>query len=248
MTVKKSERTQRSRASSFSNDVSRKSINPDSVIKFLKNNKGFLLDHPELLEEIEKPSHFVGNVVDIQQLIISRLREENTNLRNAYASIVDTARSARSLQNQIHEGVLQIVSAPSFERLIHTVTSDLPITLGVDSITICLEAGDVSIPREFATSLRSLPDGTIDRFFDHNREVVISSNDEGDQMIFGAAAGLIRYQALVLLKISPKVPRGLLAIGSRSTHSFQSKGSTDFVTFLARSLEITIRQWLSLHR
>lgn len=228
------------------NDSPSKSLTAHAVIDFLQHNPGLLDEHPELLESLTPASRSDGNVVDMQHLMLFRLREENRKLRDAYASVIGTARDNRAAQNQIHEAVQLILSAGSFERLIHTVTADLAMVLDVDAVTLCIEAGDVSIPRAFAAGLRSLPKGTSERLLGPGRDIALASDIAGDAKVFGAAAGLIRSQALVRLRISPRAPKGLLAIGSRDIDAFQKNQGTELIAFLARSLEITIRQWLNL--
>ena len=228
------------------NDSPSKSLTAKAVIDYLQHNPNLLDEHPELLESLTPPSRSDGNVVDMQHVMLFRLREENRKLRDAYASVIATARGNRSTQTQIHECVLQILSAGSFERLIHTVTADLSIVLNVDAVTLCIEAGDVSIPRAFAAGLRSLPEGTSERYLGPGRDIALASDITGDRKIFGEAAGLIRSQALARLRISPHAPKGLLAIGSRDIDAFQKSQGTELISFLARSLEVTIRQWLNL--
>ncbi len=193
-------------------------------------------------------ARFDGNVVDMQHLVLNRLREENAKLRDAYASIVATARDNRAAQLQVHAAVLQILSAGSFENLIHTVTADLPLVLDVDTVTICLEAGDATIPRAYAAGLRSLPEGAVEGYLGAGRDIALASDITGERKIFGAATGLVRSQALARLDIGPQAPKGLLAIGSRNLDAFHQGQGTELIGFLSQAVEVTIRQWLSQPR
>ena len=234
-------------ADGAANDVPSKALSESAVIDYLQRHPDLFEHHPELLETMEPASRYDdGNVVDMQHLMMNRLREENTKLRDAYATVVATARDNRSAQNQVHEAVLQILSARSFEKLIHTVTADLPQVLDVDAVTICLEAGDTPIPRAYTSGLRSLPEGALDRLLGPNRNIALSSDVTGDRKIFGAAANLVKSQALVRLNVGSTAPKGLLAIGSRKGDAFDTGQGTELIAFLAHSLEITIRQWLNL--
>lgn len=247
MTKKGSVVTPGGQGSAAANDVPSKALTEDAVLDYLQRHPDMLADNPVLLESLSQASRFDGNVVDMQQLILNRLREENGKLRDAYSAIVATARDNRSAQLQVHEAVLQILSARSFEKLIHTVTADLPLVLDVDTVTICLEAGDVTIPRAYASGLRSLPKGAVDQHLGPTRDITLSADVAiGDAKIFGAAAGLVRSQALARLNMSSHAPRGLLAIGSRKGDTFHQGQGTELIGFLARSLEVTIRQWLNL--
>lgn len=234
------------RGSAAANDVPSKALTEDAVLDYLRRNPDLLTDNPALLESLSQPARFDGNVVDMQHLMLNRLREENIRLRDAHASIVGTARDNRSAQLQVHEAVLQILAARSFEKLIHTVTADLPLVLEVDAVTICLEVGDVQIPRAYASSLRSIPEGAIEKTLGPGRHIALASDITADEKIFDAATGLVRSQALARLDIGPHAPKALLAIGSRNVDTFHQGQGTELIGFLAKALETTIRQWLSL--
>ena len=57
-----------------------------------------------------------------------------------------------------------------------------------------------------------------------------------------------RSEALLRLRPSARAPMGLLALGSRVEGRFDSNQGTEFLVFLARSLELCIRTWLELPR
>ena len=236
------------RNSAAANDGPSKTLTKSAVVNYLRQNPDLIADNPELLESFAPSARFDGNVVDMQHLILNRLREENAKLRTAYASIVATARDNRAAQLQIHTAVLQILSAGSFENLIHTVTADLPLVLDVDTVTICLEAGEATIPRAYAAGLRSLPEGAVEGYLGAGRDIALASDITGERKVFGAATGLVRSQALARLDMGPQAPKGLLAIGSRDLDAFHQGQGTELIGFLSQALEVTIRQWLSQPR
>ncbi len=246
MTEKGSVATPGRRESTAANDVPSKALSEDAVLDYLRRNPELLTNNPVLLESLAQSARFDGNVVDMQHLMLNRLREENIRLRDAHAAIVGTARDNRSAQLQVHEAVLQILAARSFEKLIHTVTADLPLVLEVDAVTICLEVGDVRIPRAYASSLKSIPEGAIERVLGPGRNIALASDITADKKIFDAAAGLVRSQALARLDLGPQAPKALLAIGSRDVDTFHQGQGTELIGFLAKALETTIRQWLNL--
>ena len=103
------------------------------------------------------------------------------------------------------------------------------------------------MPKAYSAGVRSLPAGTINATLGPDQDVLLGSEmEKGDRRLFGAAADLIRSQALVRLDISTQAPTGLLVLGSRREDEFSQGQGTELLGFLARALEITIRQWLSL--
>ena len=79
-------------------------------------------------------------------------------------------------------------------------------------------------------------------------DTLLGTDIQGDPALFGEAAGLVRSQALLRLSFSRSAPLGLMCIGTRTADTFQPGLGTELLTFLARTLEITIAQWLDRAR
>lgn len=216
------------------------------VTEYLKAHPDFLIDNPELLEVLTPPQRAAGNIVDFQHAMVHRLRDENEKLRAAQDYLVGTARNNQSIQARVHDAVLSILRAPTFETMIQTVTADLAVLLDVDAVTIGVESGDVPIPKAYAAGIRALPQGAVDGMLGTGRDVLLASDINGDPRLFGAASGLVRSQALARIRASSQAPVGLLALGSRRPEGFLPGQGTELLGFLARALEIMIRQWLHL--
>ena len=217
------------------------------VADYLSSHPDFLIQYPELIDILTPPSRTSGStVVDMQHFMLERLRSENQRLKDSHAGLVATVRGNQSTQNRIHAAILRIVAANSFDSLIQSVTIDLPVMLGIDVVTICIEAGDVPIPKAYSSGVRSIPAGTIDRKLGSGKDVLLAANVEGDEEIFGAAAGLVSSMALARIQISPHSPMGLMAFGTRDAEAYHHGQATELLSFLARTTEVTIRQWLNL--
>jgi len=222
-------------------------LTAEQVADYLSAHPDFLVNHPELIDILTPPSRTSGEtVVDMQHFMLERLRSENQRLKDSHAGLIATVRGNQTTQNQIHSAVLCIVAASSFDNLIQTVTIDLPVMLGIDVVTICIEAGDVPIPKAYASGVRSIPAGTIDRKLGAGKDVLLASDVDGDEEIFGSAAGLVSSMALARIQVSPHSPMGLMAFGSRDSEAYHHGQATELLSFLARTTELTIRQWLNL--
>jgi uncharacterized protein YigA (DUF484 family) len=85
--------------------------------------------------------------------------------------------------------------------------------------------------------------------FDPSADVLLSADvGQGDPILFGPAAGLVRSQALLRLNIGKLAPQGLLAVGSRRDDYFHPHQGTELLSFLARTIDYHIRVWLDLPR
>jgi uncharacterized protein YigA (DUF484 family) len=75
---------------------------------------------------------------------------------------------------------------------------------------------------------------------------LLQAEIEGDPKLFGDGAGLVRSAALLRLKVSVKAPAGLLAIGTRRQGKFHVAQGTELLSFLGKTVAVTIAQWLDL--
>ncbi len=216
------------------------------VVDYLKRHPTFLLRHPELLENQAAPGRTHGDsVVDLQQFMVERLRRDLTQLRGLQDEMVANSRDNLSTQDRIHKAVLALLVAESFEHLIEIVTTDLAVLLDVDAAALCVEATAAHAPRS-VEGVQVLPSGLVDRLLGTGHEVLLRDDAEGEQAVFGPAAGLVRSDALIRLEIGHSVPVGLLAFGTRHPGYFNAGQGTELLTFLARVLEYCLRQWLGL--
>jgi uncharacterized protein YigA (DUF484 family) len=118
--------------------------------------------------------------------------------------------------------------------------------LDIDAVTLCIENSEIEVPPTYAANVRRVPTGLVDQQMGENLDIRIDENIIGDEQIFGAAAPMVRSQALVRLKISAATPVGLLGLGSRKEDGFQVSQGTETLAFLVQVLEAMVRRWLYL--
>lgn len=187
-----------------------------------------------------------GEVIDLQHAMVGRLRSELAHNAKEHSALIDAGRSNQRSQARIHDAVLQLLSARSLDHLLELMATDLVGLLDIDAVALCLETGSVAP----ATShgIRVLPDGTIAKAVDGERHVTLRDNVSGNRRIFGEAAGLVRSEALLRLRVRDDAPPALLALGSREPRRFHPGQGTELLAFLARVMEHCIRTWLDLPR
>jgi len=217
------------------------------VADYLRRHPDFLARHSDLLDVLEAPARDHGEgVVDLQQFMMDRLRGEITRLRESRDDLVHTSRINMNAQARVHQAALTLLSARSFEHLIETVATDLLVILDLDAITICVEQPhDGGVPSRLR-GVHQLQPGTVEAFLGGQRQCVFLADVIGEPELFGEAAGLVRSAALLRLRISDATPPALLALGSRAPDQFEPGQGGDLLSFLARTLERTVRLWLDL--
>jgi uncharacterized protein YigA (DUF484 family) len=219
---------------------------PADVLLFLKNHPDFLNEHPELLPVLTPPAMQHGEgVLDMQHFMLQRLRGELAKLKGQQRALIATSRSNLSSQNRIHQAVLAVIAATSFEQLIQVVTTDLGVILDVDVVTIGIERAEGPRPRLPHPGVMLLRTGMVDQLLGE-REAILHGDIHGDPALFGGGAGLVRSQALLRLHVSDVTPAGLLCLGTRKADRFHAGQGTELLGFLARALERTIAAWLDL--
>jgi uncharacterized protein YigA (DUF484 family) len=180
--------------------------------------------------------------------MLERLRHDLARLQGEHQSLIATSRGNLASQCRVHKAVLGMLRAPSFEHLLQTVTTDLAVLIDVDVVTLGVESSASRTTRLPLHGIHLLPSGTVEKLLGPNRDALLCTDIQGDPALFGGAAGLVRSQALLRLSFSRSAPVGLMCIGTRVPDTFQPGHGTELLTFLARTLEITIAQWLDRAR
>jgi uncharacterized protein YigA (DUF484 family) len=221
----------------------------NDVRAFLKENPGFLIDNPDLVEYVMAPQRQSGGgVVDMQSFMIERLQGEVASLRVDHGELVAASRSNMISQSRIHAAVLSILEASTFEHMIEVVTTDLANMLDVEVSSLCVECNDKIAVVPDVTGVHIVSPGMVDETLGPGRDIVLRAKVEAEHAVFGGAVGLVHSAALLRLPISPFGPMALLAFGSRDEDRFHPGQGTELLSFLSRVLTHTMREWLDLPR
>ncbi len=218
----------------------------EQVVAYLKRHPDFLAHHPDLIEFLTPPERQNGaGVVDFQSAMIERLQSELGGIRANHDNLVSTTRGNLSSQARIHQAVLDLLNARSFEHFVEAITTDLAVKLDIDCAALCIESDKPNAPRP-RTGVRFLPLGAVDALLGEDAMSKLRPAVAAERRIYGAGATLVKSDALLRLAISPESPTGLLALGAREPGHFQPKQGTELLSFLARVIESTARAWLDL--
>lgn len=223
-------------------------ITGEQVTTFLKRNPEFFVDHPAALDGLRPPERDQGeDVIDLQQVMLSRLRDEIEELSTLRDDLLAAGRSNQSIQDRVHKSVLSLMEARSFEQFIEAITTDIAVILDLDVIIIGVEQSDETFQRQPPPrGIQRLAAGQLDAVFGPSCHILLHDDVEGDAAVFGEGSGLVRSQALIRLNISAESPKALLALGSRRPDQFHSGQGTELLNFLARVIESCFRSWLDL--
>lgn len=222
-------------------------ISARDVLFFLRQHPDFLDSHPEAVKLLRPPRREAGGgVLDFQHFMLERLRRDLARLHDEQKSLIATSRGNLASQCRVHKAALAILRAQSFEHLLQIVTTDLAVLIDVDVVTIAVESSSAPTRRLPMSGIHLLKEGTVEALLGADRDVLLSTGIHGDPALYGGAAGLVRSQALLRLNFRRSAPAGLMCVGTRKPETFHPGLGTELLSFLARTLEITISQWLSL--
>ena len=128
------------------------------------------------------------------------------------------------------------------DHLLHVVTQEWPLILGVDAVALALIVGDQGF-RADGNGVQQVEPRMLKRAIDLVNGVEMRTVKRGHPL-FGPACGLIRAEALVHIECDPPLPSGLLVIGQRAALSLDARHGSELLMFLGRSLAAIIRRWL----
>ena len=222
-------------------------LESEAVAEFLRLHPNFLVDNPNLIATLTPPSHHQHEgVVDLQRFMLESMREELGSLKSRENRLLEAAEERDASQSRVQEAALAILEAHSFEHLIRTVNKRITQLLCIASVRLCIETSEAIPGLAVKAGVIVIEAGTIDKWMRRTDDIVLVGGAPGRRVIFGRNASDVRSYALLRLNFGPKLPGGLLALGSSDADGFHPRQGTELIGFLARVLETCIRRWLTL--
>lgn len=224
-----------------------RALEAEEVAAYLRRHPDFFARHPDLLDVLAAPNPSQDDrVVDLRAAMVQRLRSRYGELKSAHDDLLTTGRGNLHAQARVHEAVLALLGARSFEHLIESMTTDLAIHLDLDAVALCVEQAMDGLPPSRVGGVLSVPVGTIDDVLGSRNVHLLQGERDETATLFQGAAGIVRSQALLRLAISPATPPALLALGSRDADHFSDGQGTELLLFLGHCIEHLLCAWLEL--
>jgi len=139
--------------------------------------------------------------------------------------------------------VLAAIEAEGVEGLLHVVTQEWPLILGIDAVALSLIVGDQGF-RADGSGIQRVDPAILRRAVESVDGVDMRKVERGHPL-FGPACDLIRAEALIRVECDPPLPSGLLALGQRAELSIDGRHGSELLMFLGRTLAVMIRKWLT---
>ena len=186
----------------------------------------------------------MATVISFEERAVAKLRQRLGAVEEANQDQIAVARGHSGAVTSIHEAVLAAIDADSFDALIHVVTQEWPLILGLDAAAIALVVGDQGF-RADVNGVQAVAPQWIERTMSEVDGVTLRNVGRGHPL-FGPACSLIRSEALIRLDADAPLPSGLLVLGQRSSQNLDTHHGSELLLFLGRSITSMMRRWLTI--
>ena len=184
----------------------------------------------------------MATVISFEERAVAKLRQQLGAVEEANQDLIAFARGHSGAVASIHEAVLAAIDADGFDALIHVVTQEWPLILGLDAVAIALVVGGKGF-RADANGIQEVAPQWLERTMDGVDGVVLRNVGRGHPL-FGPACSLIASEALIRIDAEAPLPSGLLVLGQRSAQSLEGRHGSELLLFLGRSVAAMMRRWL----
>ena len=186
----------------------------------------------------------MATVIPFEERAVAHLRERLGAAEEANQDLIAFARGHSGAVASIHEAVLAAIDADSVEALLHVVTQEWPLILGIDAVALSLIVGEQGF-RADGSGVQHVNPAILRRVIDGVAGVEMRAVERGHPF-FGPACELIRAEALIRIDCEPPLPCGLLVLGQRAELSLDARHGSELLLFLGRGLAAMIRKWLTI--
>ena len=217
----------------------------EDVIAFLKANPKFLQKNPDIIDYLVPPKDKSGGkgVADFNHYMLQKLKADKKMVLDTTRDIIEVSRENMNNLARIHSSVLKILEAASFDDFIQTLSTDVPVTLDCDAVTLVIEADKSALPKTQSRFVKTVSEGTIEKWMECNG-ARIQSGIRGSESVFGEMAGVVQSQALIRIDQTIKIPPAILAFGSRDPEMFTPGQGTEMIAFLCQCVERVLKLWM----
>jgi uncharacterized protein YigA (DUF484 family) len=184
----------------------------------------------------------MASVIPFKDHALARLRERLGAVEEANQDLIAFARGHSGATTAIHEAVLAAMETDGVDDLLHVVTQEWPLILGIDAVALALIVGDRAF-RADGNGIHGVEPQLLMRAIDQVDGVAMRAVPRGHPL-FGPACDLIRAEAVIRIACEPPLPMGLIALGQRSSQPIDARHGSELLMFLGRSLAAIIRRWL----
>src|SRR5687768_1912174 len=156
----------------------------------------------------------MGQLIQFEEHAVARLRERLGAAEEANQDLIAFARGHSGAVASIHAAVLAAMETDCVETLLHVITQEWPLILGIDAVAVGLLVDDRAL-RADGNGIQAVEASFLRRQIDPLAAVELRTVERG-HALFGPACELIRAEALVRVDCESPLPCGVIALGQRA--------------------------------
>jgi uncharacterized protein YigA (DUF484 family) len=210
-----------------------KSLKPEEVINFLKENPDFFIDHPEAIEHLEI-KHESGDAVSFIEKQVEFIKSKNLATTTQLKDFISNANENELLFAKVRKLISIILNAEDLEKLLTATESFFTNELGTEKCKLLFftqeELYQLSAKRiiepEIATKTFSKIFKEVDIFLGKLTNEIAS-------LTFGAQADI---KEAVIGKLRSEKVAGILILGSSVDEKYTPEQDTLFLNFIVEVL------------
>lgn len=219
-------------------DDSKADIDAGDIVSYLQDHRGFFLNHPQLLAELDIPHTEGGGVVSLIERQVSVLRDRQRREQQQLYALVQTARENERVAERLHKIAVEVVGFRDIDDALDTIAQMVKDLFNVEyvSFRIATEVGDRPEqvdPRrpEFADLYHRVNRGRS--ICDDQITPAVRS------FLFGEDADVC---SAVYIPLGGNRPCGILALGSPRADRFTADQGTFYLDRLGELIGAAIRR------
>ena len=218
-------------------------MKPEEIVLYLQNNPQFFEEHAEALSQIAIPHPHGGFAVSITERQMLTLRDKNRQLEGKMGELLQFGEENDLISEKMHRLSVSMVSAVTFQAVIHTLNFHLRDDFSIPHFAIRLWSrpeGNAELPEFAAVSdeLQAFAETLAQPYCGSTSGFETSS-------WFGADSRLIRSQALIALRNGGGTI-GMIALGSEDSQRFYSGMGTLYLERLGEVASAALSRALRL--
>jgi uncharacterized protein len=184
----------------------------------------------------------MAKVISFEERAVASLRDRLGAAQSANEDLIAFARGHSGATAAIHSAVLSLMDASSMDAMLATVCKRWPRLLGLDHAVLALVVEGRGF-RIHAKGTEEIEPRLIDRAIAGVEPVTMRGVERG-HVLFGAEAGDIHTEVVLILTAESPLPYGLLLLGQKGTASLDNRHGAQLLGFLGASLVAMLRRWL----
>ena len=149
----------------------------------------------------------MATVIPFEERAVAHLRERLGAAEEANEDLIAFARGHSGAVASIHSAVLAAIESDGVDGLLHVVTQEWPLILGIDAVALSLIVGDRGF-RADGSGVQHVDPKILRRAIGQVDGVEMRTVERGHPL-FGPACELIRAEAMVCIQCEPPLPFGL---------------------------------------